>query len=257
MPDRILRKGIIDSEPVNKLSWGGEVFYRRLMSVADDYGRFDGRVSLLRANLYPVKLNQVSDADVGKWLHECCSAGLVSVYQVEGKPFVLIKKFDQRLRAMRSKFPPPPDDVSNSLTDDRSVPPESRVENRDSETDLESESKQPAIAELPKKVLKEKKIEPDVVLPWDSEQFKTVWTVWKEYRWREKRQKFKTSASELAQLKHLQELAGEQEVVAIKIIEQSIGNTWTGLFQLKNTQQNGKANSQTGTPIWRKPVENT
>ncbi len=250
MPDRILRKGIIDSEAVNKLSWAGEVFYRRLMSVADDYGRFDGRESLLRANLYPVKLNQVSDADVGKWLHECCSADLVSVYQVEGKPFVVIHKFDQRLRAMRSKFPAPPSHVGNLLTDVRKVPPESesRIENRDSDLETESD-KQPAVAEVKKKVLKKAEPEPPIELPWDSENFKQVWAAWKEYRWREKRQKFKTQVSELAQLKHLHDLAGGDELTSIAIIEQSIGNTWTGLFQLK-PHKNGTEKKSISQP-WR------
>ena len=54
MPNRILREGILDSDRVNKLSWGAEVFYRRLMSVVDDFGRFDARIDLLKSKLYPL-----------------------------------------------------------------------------------------------------------------------------------------------------------------------------------------------------------
>lgn len=109
MPNRVLREGIISSELVNRLTWGAEVFYRRLHSVVDDFGRFSAHPSLLRAALYPLKLNDVSDADVGKWLTECVTGGLVSVYEVENKRFLVVLKFDQRVRAEKSKYPPPPD----------------------------------------------------------------------------------------------------------------------------------------------------
>ena len=40
MPNRILRDTILRSERVARLSPTAELFYRRLMSVADDYGRY-------------------------------------------------------------------------------------------------------------------------------------------------------------------------------------------------------------------------
>lgn len=107
MGDRIVRASILDSEAVNQLTWAAEVFYRRLMSVADDYGRFDARLAILRSQLYPIKINQVSEADLAKWMDECSTAGLVSFYEVDGKPYLEILKFQQRLRAMKSKYPPP------------------------------------------------------------------------------------------------------------------------------------------------------
>jgi len=109
MPNRILREGIITSEPVNRLSWPAEVFYRRLHSIVDDYGRYYGNLELLRAGLYPLKLDSVSSADVGKWLSECEAGGLVSVYDVEQRKFLAVIKFGQHIRAKCSKFPDPPD----------------------------------------------------------------------------------------------------------------------------------------------------
>ncbi|MDP3722391.1 MAG: hypothetical protein Q8R91_02710 [Candidatus Omnitrophota bacterium] len=108
MPDRVVRVGILTSDPVNRLSAGAEVFYRRLMNVVDDYGRFDGRPSVLRAGLYPLRLSNVSEPDIVKWIRETEEAGLVRGYVVEGKPYVNITKFNQRLRAKRSKWPNPP-----------------------------------------------------------------------------------------------------------------------------------------------------
>lgn len=108
MPDRIVRAGILTSESVNQLSWPAEVFYRRLFNVVDDFGRFDGRPSILRASLYPLKLDSVSERDVAKWLGECQKAALVKVYRVDDKQYLEVSKFDQRLRAKHSKWPPPP-----------------------------------------------------------------------------------------------------------------------------------------------------
>ena len=51
MPDRIVRQGILTSDRVNQLDWGAECFYRRLMSIVDDYGRYDARPAVLRAQL--------------------------------------------------------------------------------------------------------------------------------------------------------------------------------------------------------------
>jgi hypothetical protein len=78
------------------------------MNVVDDYGRYDGRASILRATLYPLKLDRVSERDVETWLRNCEETGLVTVYTVEGKQYLELLKFDQRLRAKNSKWPHPP-----------------------------------------------------------------------------------------------------------------------------------------------------
>ena len=107
MPDRYLRGGIITSDAVNSLSFGGEVFYRRLMSVVDDYGRFDGRPAVLLAALFPLKLDEVAVSQIEAWLEECDDTGLVQRYSVEGKQYIQIYRFNQRIRSA-SKWPDPP-----------------------------------------------------------------------------------------------------------------------------------------------------
>lgn len=113
MPNRILRDGILTSMKLASLGWGDEVLYRRLMSVADDYGRFHAHPSLIRAACYPLQLSKVSDADIGKWLQALESAGLVSVYPAkDGNRYLAIDKFGQQVRALKSKFPDPIADAS-------------------------------------------------------------------------------------------------------------------------------------------------
>jgi len=107
VPNRILRDGILTSERVDALSLAAEVFYRRLMSAVDDQGRYYAHPSLLRAALYPLRLNCVSDADIEAWLSECGSATLVCTYQAGGKRYLELLDFRQRVRSP-SKFPEPP-----------------------------------------------------------------------------------------------------------------------------------------------------
>jgi hypothetical protein len=134
MPNRILREGILTSPRIAKLGWAEEVFYRRLMSVVDDFGRYFADVGLLRAACYPRQLNKVSDPDIGKWLTACETAALVRVYPAQdGERYLELLDFKQQVRAKESKFPsslstrvadakPPPAhahlDVSVSVSED-------------------------------------------------------------------------------------------------------------------------------------------
>lgn len=109
MPNRILREGILDSDPVNGLTPEAEVFYRRLMSVVDDYGRFDGRAAVLRSRLYPLQLEKVREAGVERWIAECVKVRLIRLYESNGKPYLTFLKLGAP-RAKASKWPAPPED---------------------------------------------------------------------------------------------------------------------------------------------------
>ena len=97
------------SERIAKLAWPAEVFYRRLMSVVDDFGRYHAHPTLLRAACYPLQLEKVSDSDIGKWISACEEAALVRVYPAQdGKRYLEVLNFNQQQRAKASKFPQPP-----------------------------------------------------------------------------------------------------------------------------------------------------
>lgn len=92
-----------------KLGWPEEVFYRRLHSVVDDFGRYYADEGLLRAACYPRQLNKVSDSDVGKWLRACEAAALVRVYSAQdGERYLMVLDFNQQVRAKKSRFPEMP-----------------------------------------------------------------------------------------------------------------------------------------------------
>ena len=70
-------------------------------------------------------------------------------------------------------------------------------------------------------------------LPFNSEEFIDTWNDWIEYKYLEFKFKYKSSQSMNASLKKLVRLSGNNEQVAIEIIEESMANGWKGFFKLK------------------------
>ena len=104
MPNRLVREGFLDSEAIHSLSDAAECFFHRLMLAADDAGRMDGRVEILRARLFPLDLSRRA-SDVEKTLAECVGNGLVIPYQWKGQRFVQITKWQRCSPCVTSKFP--------------------------------------------------------------------------------------------------------------------------------------------------------
>ena len=73
MPNRIIRDGINTSTRINELSGGAELFYRRIISIVDDYGRYYGHPTTLRAACWPTRPDRHNDAEVGAWVAELTS----------------------------------------------------------------------------------------------------------------------------------------------------------------------------------------
>jgi len=105
MPNRILRPWL-DSEAMNSLSDAAEVFFVRLIMCVDDFGRFYGSPQLLKSYLYPMKNMRISD--ISRLIAACVKAGVIADYEHEGKRYLQIVKFKQRLRKQKSIFPAPP-----------------------------------------------------------------------------------------------------------------------------------------------------
>jgi hypothetical protein len=110
MPNRIIRAGINRSERVNQLGFAEEVFYRRLLNEVDDHGLFDARPSILRAALFPLRLDRVREADISRWTAICQKAGLIVLYEAGGKQY--LKVLDTRWQARSApKYPLPPENL--------------------------------------------------------------------------------------------------------------------------------------------------
>lgn len=84
---------------------------------------------------------------------------------------------------------------------------------------------------------------PAVILPWDTENFRTQWQLWKGYKKKHFNFEYKTLQSEQAALTQLSNLAEGNEKTAIAIIHQSFAQGWKGFFELKENKTNGNRNS--------------
>lgn len=104
MPNRIIREGWLDSAKIGLLTAGAERFFLRLCLRADDFGRFHGNPTILRNMLFP-SCDNVTSKDVIRWVAECKDAALILFYRVKDSEYVEIPNFNQRTRALVSKFP--------------------------------------------------------------------------------------------------------------------------------------------------------
>lgn len=215
MPNRILRDWTA-SDKINGLTVHAERFFTRLIMKADDYGCFNADTRLLKANLFPLLLDGVRDADISRWMAECQKAGLIVIYEANSKKYLQIIDFRQRLDKARSKFPLPESDNG-----------EHRIVNEfPAETEVETET------EYEPEVEKEK--QPFLVLPFNSESFVQVWNVLvKEKKWKKK------SAGALQA--SLELLSKHSEEDAIQMMKNTIAGEWQGLFEIKK-QINGNHN---------------
>ena len=148
MPNLILKESICVSDDIDRLSWFEEVVFYRLLVNCDDYGRFDGRPAVLKNRLFPLK-ESVTLKSVTEAIHTLASAGLVVLYEYEGKPYLYIPTWTkhQNVRAKRSKYPEPPvdnsveksaDSICEQMQSSESKSPRTRT--RESNTISESES---------------------------------------------------------------------------------------------------------------------
>jgi hypothetical protein len=112
MPDRILRQSVRTSPTVDSLSFEAESMFYRLMTVADDFGRFEADPRLLLSNCFPLKVDRLKVAQVANWFDELLISGLAKRYELHGRTYGFLVNWAkyQRPRAKDSKFPEPPTD---------------------------------------------------------------------------------------------------------------------------------------------------
>ena len=108
MPNRIIKESICTSDSLDGLGWFEEVLFYRLIVNCDDYGRFDGRTAVIKNRLFPLKEN-LTLKSVESAINKLATAGLVTLYTSDGKPYLLLPTWNehQNVRAKKSKYPDP------------------------------------------------------------------------------------------------------------------------------------------------------
>lgn len=111
MPTRALKESITTSPEIDKLSPEEERFFYRLLVVCDDHGCMDARPHVLRSRCFPLKIDDLKNDDIQKWLDVLSSEGidLVRVYERNGRKYLQVTnwKKHQQIRAHRRKYPAP------------------------------------------------------------------------------------------------------------------------------------------------------
>lgn len=111
MPQRFLRPGIRTSERWNAVSRDAQALYIAIITLVDDYGRYDGRSAVLWADAFAV-WNELNPKHVVNCLRipalscELSAKGLVEFYEFEGKKFLQVTQWKERARG-ESRYPDP------------------------------------------------------------------------------------------------------------------------------------------------------
>ena len=156
MPNRILKESICTSDSIDSLSWVEEALFYRLIVNCDDYGRFDGRPAIIKNRLFPLKENLTAKTVAGA-IEKLASAGLVTLYVFEGKPYLYLPTWNhhQVVRTKSSKYPAPEDGIERMKSSEiicnhmQANAPVFVFENRESNIGAEPEpASTPPVAEL-------------------------------------------------------------------------------------------------------------
>lgn len=111
MPTRLIYEKTCVSETLSELSAEEERMFFRLITKADDHGRYYARPAVLLGNLFPLHAGiSITASQVQDWRDRLEEVGLIQVYEVEGREYLVITTWSthQRQRANSSKFPDPP-----------------------------------------------------------------------------------------------------------------------------------------------------
>jgi hypothetical protein len=227
LPNRIIKESICTSDNLDKLTAEAEVFFYRLMVVCDDYGIMFAAPSILRSKCYPWKIDKIKDKDVEKWRTELVEAELIFLYTYDGKMYLKFTKWEehQQVRATKSKYPTPDlEGVQLISIDIKSIQPKSNV---------------PVI------VIGNSNSNRDKIIGEYTTNSDLKQTILDFMEMRNKIKKPMTDKAITLLLKKLSELASTDET-KIAILEQSIANSWQGIFELKGGTANGSNKQPNG-----------
>ena len=137
MPNRIIKESINESRSLNDCSVFAQDLFKRLITYADDNGRFNADTEIMRARLYPRDLDTVSQQDIVNGLIELCGIEKIQFYTARvfsnrGTKDVYGAfpkwKYHQRVRESKEKHPAPDDTDINDWYLRRFIPIDMKAE---------------------------------------------------------------------------------------------------------------------------------
>lgn len=104
MPQRFLKPGIISSKKWDSCSWTAQSFYIRLLTLVDDFGRYEAEPVLLRSQCFPLREDLRTD-QVQKLMLEIQANQLAHFYKLDGKVYIQLTNWTETPRSQRSRYP--------------------------------------------------------------------------------------------------------------------------------------------------------
>lgn len=112
MPQRFLRPGITTSERWNSVSFEAQSLFIRILTLVDDFGRYDARIPILHGQCFAMR-SDVKAQRTAALRQELKDAGLISVYSVGGREYLQVSQWQERARSTTSRFPDPQDSAAD------------------------------------------------------------------------------------------------------------------------------------------------
>ncbi len=211
MPNRILKESICSSEKLSRLTDFQFRVWASLVVYVDDYGRGDARPAIIKGTCFPLR-DRITNKDIDDALHALAGAGCISLYTVDGKPYLCFPSWaeHQRIQTKKSKFPVPP----SSTVSHRESPPESNpIQSNPIRIQSESESESESELRAPARVSGELEEELKKFAAMRREMGKPMTEVEKA---------------------EVMKLLDENKADAVEMVRQSLQKGWLHIYPLKN-----------------------
>ena len=131
MPNRIIKDSINESRGLTNCSFFAQDLYKRIITYADDYGRFNADPQIMLARLYPRELDVVRIDDLEDALVELAGEGKIAFYTSSARKDIygaLPNWSDhQRIRDSKKKAPDPDNTEINDWYLQRFIPTAMKV----------------------------------------------------------------------------------------------------------------------------------
>ena len=223
MPQRFLRPGITTSKRWNRCDWASQSLYLRLITLVDDYGRYDADLELIRSHAFPFgdpagKVMQLPA--IARMMQTLVRAPMLILYQVDGKEYLQLLRWQERARS-GSRYPEPSCEQMTAIDNKCSTPSPLAISHKPAPVAL----RYPADA---------------------GREFSDVFVKWIDFR---KGLGRKPKDWTCLFQEQLDWLSKQPRTQRIEIVSQSIRNGWQGLFPLKQSQ-NGTAANKSSLPVY-------
>lgn len=241
---RTIKPEFWEDEDIAQLPMQARLMFIGCWNFADDYGVLLNSIKYLKSKIFPYD-ESLREQQLKMWLDALTNARMLIPFDLNGKSYLYIRTFNshQIIDKRYSKSILPKDFNLSEFIDSLII------EKTHSEHIVNTALPhcEHIVTTMQESRVEERRgkgnVSIEIVFPFESENFKKWWQIWKDYKKDQHKFIYKSPLTEQATLKELGGLAGGNEEIAIKIIEQSISKSWKGLFKLNN---NGKGTSNYG-----------